>query len=221
MNQTDKYNEIWEKYKNPNEAILEDIQSLKGNNTNLDYSLTFGIVLPEEIQQKLSDLSETIKTSFPEHHYLPKGYYHISLSYLSQYKKDEDSLLIKANVEKYKKFLREKISISSNIFLEVRGLNHFGNCVFAQVWDDKDNLGSLNQHIQTEFNIERKFSFIPHIAMIYYKQFPDKLFNHLENQLRDIQIGEFKVTKVSLLKWSLNRKDDYNAYEILDTKSLR
>lgn len=220
MNQIDTYYEIWEKYKNPKESVLRGISSLKKNNTNFDYLLTFAIVLPEEIQQKLFDLSETIKTSFPEHHYLPKEYYHLSLSYLTQYSKNDNPILIKEEIEKYKKFLEEKISIFPNILLKIRGLNHFDNCVFAQVWDDEGFLLSLNKQIQTEFQIKSKFSFVPHIAMIYYKQLPEKLFKYLENQLRDIQIGKFKVTEVSLLKWSLNRKDDYNAYEILDKKSL-
>lgn len=99
MNQLNEYNQIWDRYKNSSETVFNDLPSLKKDNTAPDYSLTFTFVLPSEIQQKIFDLSEKIQISFPEHYYLPKDYYHISLSYLTTYNKDEDPVLVKEMIE--------------------------------------------------------------------------------------------------------------------------
>ena len=66
MNQLNEYNQIWDRYKNSSETVLNDLPSLKKDNTTSDYSLTFTFVLPSEIQQKIFDLSERIQISFPE-----------------------------------------------------------------------------------------------------------------------------------------------------------
>ncbi len=221
MNQLDEYNQIWKRYGESSEAILNDIPSLRNSDTSPDYSLTFTLILPSEMQQKLFDLSEQIKASFPEHHYLPVNYYHISLSYLSTYNKDEDPILIRKKIEKYKEFLSEKVPTFSSISLKIKGLNHFGNCVFAQVWDKDGTLFALNEKIQKEFQIQNKFPFVPHIAIIYYKKDPQKLFEFIDSKLRDVEISKGIISTASLLKWSLHRENDNQAYEILGQKSLK
>lgn len=215
-----KYNDIWNNFQNSSEAVLNDIASIKLHDDNAFSSITYTIFPPENIQEKIQFLADKLQQRFPEHHYFPLNYYHISINHLITYKKDEDIKVINESITRFRDSLSEITPKFKNFPLRIQGLNHFKNCVFAQVFSPEEILFNLNKAFEKTLNLQSFYSYVPHIAMIYFKQNPKELYEYISKDLRNIEIGEFTVEKVHLVKWLLHRSSDVQAYEILEMEML-
>lgn len=218
--QSRNYDDIWNLCMNRKEYVLNDTSVLRVDKGENDYSLTYAVLLNGDIGERLSLLSKDISAVFPTHYYLPNEYFHISLGYLTKYGNDIDGVMLDRMVNLYRGFLHERLSKFKSVCVEVRGLNCFKNCIFAQVYDKEGILFDANMCIVKEFGLKNEFSFVPHIAMVYYRENPEELWSHIGKGMRDVYIGDVCVENISLVRWDLHRESDENAYRVIDSVRL-
>ena len=219
MVQEQVYRDNWKALQASGDVILNDIASLKPASTRPDL-LTACIFPTAEAAQALQRLSDELQGDFPGQHYLPQDYYHCTLAAFGALQGEVFHDPAFPRLADIHAAMENILAGFKSFTLRLEGLNRFRNCVFVQVHDDSGTLHAINQQLTKQLALKSPFAFIPHIALIYFKQDPLPLFARIEERYRAIPLGSFSVSEIAITRWLQNRSTDKKAHRVLHTVSL-
>lgn len=208
--QAERFEEIRKRFSNPEKAIVNP-GKIPG-----EEGYAIGLSIPIK-NKKLEGVIRKLKKISPEHRFPSKGELHITVAGIKILPIKFDSSI----VEEYSLIARDILNDFTPLKIKIKGLNHFPNVIFAQVFSLDGKLFELhNKLFKTLPSISPEFSgenYIPHIAVVpQFKIIPEKLFKAIE-KYKDEDFGEFVVDKIELAKWKYPPRGER---EIMETFSL-
>lgn len=199
--QEELFEKNWEYY---NEIMLEDRVPLfddsviysgrKLYNKNNPPFLASIVKVSRSLCENLQQIQAVFDRIDNRHTYFHPIYFHITLKEFGW----EDQVEIK---EIGKKMTRIANSFSP-FDIEIRGINCFERIIFAQVFDESQNLESIFNKIFEEFpHLEKYFPFyMPHISLVRIETTEARNLIHIiTEEYRNVEIGTMRVENIQIV----------------------
>ena len=195
--QVQKFEKVWNDFNDPNKAVVNSNEIL-GNN---GYSITLTVFVHGKINKELNKLINKLKKLSPEHRYSTSDELHITIKFIKYLPSKSDDLILQKYVQKVKAIIES----FPHFKLEINGLNHFPNVIFAQVFSSDNQIFKLHRKLcsvlPSSFPIYENENYTPHIAIVpQFKSNPSKLFDEIK-RYRNHSFGELNINKIELTKW--------------------
>jgi 2'-5' RNA ligase len=198
--QVQKYEEIRKLFSNPEKAILYS------DKYNKEKAFFIGIVIftPPKINKKILGVIEKLKNYAPNNLFVQEDFLHVTfqeIAFLPE--KFNESIY-----DDYIKRINLAIKKIEPFKLKIRGVNHFPNVLFAQVFSKDNKLYEYHKILEKTFPEHKsKFDYVPHVTMAQFLENPEKLFGAINN-FNNTNLGEMLVNKIALVKCDLPSKGE-------------
>lgn len=209
MDEGKLYEKVWRQYRDPKKAILKEAHGFKGK---YDFSITCHIPIGGGVASKISAISRKLSGEFPGNYLVPRRYYHTTVFALGNFKKGFD----RNRLHRYERVLQRVAENLTPFEIEVRGLNHFNNIVFAQVFSN-GALQGLNEEISRTLRAKETLGYVPHISTLYFGSNPARLFKEMDSY-RDFRFGSMVARRMELELWDLNAPNGLYAPSLINKR---
>jgi len=195
MSQTKVYADIWNEFNDLSKIVFK-----KSYPKDEAFNVTCAFSISKEVSSNIKKISDELKSKFPGNYYLPKSLYHATICSITKLPKIFDHSLL----NKWKEEISEVTENFPPFELEVRGINHFHNVLFAQFFSKDERLFDLNKALVEKLNLKIKRNYAPHSTIAYFNSKPDLLFKEIGARYRDYFFGKMKVNSIELVQYDLH-----------------
>jgi 2'-5' RNA ligase len=208
--QVQKYNEIRKLFSDSDKTILYSDKYDKEK----AYFIGIVIFISKDINSKILRVIENLKEIAPNNLYISKDFLHITFQEIAFLPEKFDSSIFSDYINRISKAI-EKIEPFK---LQIKGINHFPNVIFAQVFSKDNKLYEFHKIMEKTFPEHKsKFEYVPHLTMAHFLEHPKKLFGAIK-KFNNTNFREMIVNKIALVKCELPSKGE--KFEIIKTFEL-